>query len=341
MSKKNSTPQENHIQSSSYTPKADLNKQYLDFTSNDRFRESVKNSESKKFMNSIDEFDLCESIVENPAVEELCSRNDWFIDPANPDQLKSPIELKKFLVKQLGYDFSPLTQYDPFTYDGETKDGYRHGYGQLKYKNVEIYNGLFLQDAVHTPAGKTSMIKDIEGAQFFEGKTFFGRKQGAGCIFHRNGKPYCKANFIDDIIVDKKAKIYSEETGNLIFTGEMVDGLKNGIGIEYFDFSENQMAILKGQSKNKQLLNTQFIDYKGEFKEDLRSGRGTEYKVDHSGNSYVVCNSLWSFGNKILDNCQYDNSGKLARRVTNNNYLFCVDYSKKTTIKYISYKDQS
>lgn len=345
LSNKKTPAQDNLI--GSYTPKSSLNKLCIDFGSNDRFKESIKESSPNNYIFSSDFNNSFEGLhsdnfVENQVIKEFCQDNNWFFNPQSPDELITPIELKKILSKKLRFDFEPLTQYDPFKYTGESKDGYRHGYGQLRYNNVEIYSGLFLLDAIHTPVGKVSTIKDIEGAKFFEGNVFLGRKHGLGCIFHRNGEPYCKAMFIDDIIVDKKGQIFSEQTGKLVFQGEMVDGLKNGMGVDYFDFSEDQQKILQSQSHNRILTSAKFIDYKGEFKDDLRSGSGLEYKIDKAGNSYMVCNSFWSFDNKILDTCQYDNSGKLARRaMANNSYLFCVDYSKKGEIKYLTYKNQN
>lgn len=195
--------------------------------------------------------------------------------------------------------FTPMVLKHPFTYVGDEIDGYRHGYGSLFYKDILIYKGLFLLDAIHTQLNENSKIFDIEGNLYYSGQMFFGYKNGKGKIYYQNGHVYYHGNFVMDVAKDNDAKLYAEN-GYQNYSGGIEDGNKVGFGKEYYECGI------------KLLRRGQFFDNEkhGRFVEFLESGvvmRNQKFKDGEESDVYGF----------------YDSRGKLVRRSYNG---FSVSY---------------
>ena len=88
--------------------------------------------------------------------------------------------------------FSPLVMPQVgVKYQGDTANGLRHGKGKLTTKHphyidkeIVLYNGLFLCDAIH---GQECLLYNQKGFLEYKGEVFMGRKK-YGKEYHYNGE---------------------------------------------------------------------------------------------------------------------------------------------------------
>ena len=227
----------------------------------------------------------------------------------------------KKLIKILEKEFSGSKSFHPhclmknFTYLGDIVDGYRHGYGILFFnkkitnfddaffedepcfcehktpKNdniykILLYEGEFLLDAIHS---KDAKIFNINGVIYYIGNIFFGRKEGFGTLFYSNATVKYKGKFSKDMPNDDEGKIFSYKNSLLLYKGGIVDGKRQGHGIEYHLYFTNR------------------VTFKGNFYQNYRHGRGIEY----NDNGDIKSIGLWEYGRKadknvaeISDSCK-------------------------------------
>ena len=68
------------------------------------------------------------------------------------------------------------------TYEGDFKDGLKHGQGTFTFKDGRVYTGMFRQDAIHG----IGMMWDGNNHVKYEGDFSFGYKQGQGVLTTRH-----------------------------------------------------------------------------------------------------------------------------------------------------------
>lgn len=130
-------------------------------------------------------------------------------------------------------------------YEGEWKNGMRHGLGVLVKPNGTRYVGSFFEDKRH---GKGEEV--LRPSYRYVGDFQNDKKAGIGRL-EINGH-YFDGQFKND---KPNGRAVSGRLGGAKnYEGEFLDGLKNGSGILYFDDGRQ---------------------FKGDFKDDLMNGQGT------------------------------------------------------------------
>ena len=81
-------------------------------------------------------------------------------------------------------------------YDGELKDGKRHGHGKYTYSNGNIYEGEWEEDQQSGQGTYTWGEGDFEGDRFI-GKWKGGHRNGEGIYSWSDGRKY-EGNWKDD-----------------------------------------------------------------------------------------------------------------------------------------------
>lgn len=182
----------------------------------------------------------------------------------------------------------PVSGYHEYTYpngdvyEGEFKDGRRHGFGVFTERGTgNVYEGEWHRDLRHGSGVLTSGLKDF----IYDGHWENDMRQGYGhCVirgcetysgnwscnqFHGTGK-YIDAEgavYEGEFALGKKHGVgkQSSSAGGASYTGEWQDGVREGIGVAVF---------LDGST------------YSGSWKSDLQDGEGT-FLSAHGGEKYV------------------------------------------------------
>ena len=122
----------------------------------------------------------------------------------------------------------------------------------------------------------------------FEGKYFFGKKNGKGKEYYKNGNIKFEGNFLNNRKID--GKIYNSEgnevfeiikgkgnvkefndNGILEYEGKYLDGERNGEGKEYNNKGE---IIFEGEYINGKRWNGKGYNDEGKIELQLENGKG-------------------------------------------------------------------
>ena len=152
-------------------------------------------------------------------------------------------------------------------FEGEFEGGLKKGKGVEYDSNGElIYEGEYLYD--HLINGK----EYIKGKLKYEGDFLYDKKWNGKC-FDENG------NIICQLINGKGTVEECDDNGELIYSGEYLNGIRNGNGKEY----EDNILVFEGiyldgnKIKGKEFYSDGTLFYEGEFLNDMRNGKGKEY----------------------------------------------------------------
>uniref|UniRef100_A0A6C0KG05 Phosphatidylinositol-4-phosphate 5-kinase n=1 Tax=viral metagenome TaxID=1070528 RepID=A0A6C0KG05_9ZZZZ len=130
---------------------------------------------------------------------------------------------KKYRNNKLKRNFSKKRQIGGGNYDGEWKDGKKHGQGKMTYNNRDIYEGEWKDDKRHGH-GKYSFID----GEVYEGEWKNGQRDGQGKMAYKNGNLY-EGEWKDGKREGQGKIIYSIGQ-EYLYEGNWKDNMKNGPG---------------------------------------------------------------------------------------------------------------
>jgi hypothetical protein len=161
-------------------------------------------------------------------------------------------------------------------YEGETKDGLRHGHGVHTYANGDVFDGKFENDAA--VYGKfqflsTKLHRILNHGDLYEGEIENGTFNGKGTYHYKSE--------------------YHKYKGSR-YEGQFKDGKRNGEGIYYYEDGSTQEGIFKDNwlTGHGKLTFPSGDIYEGFLFEGIPRGEGTY---------------TWNNGEKYIGN--YNNSG--------------------------------
>ena len=226
-----------------------------------------------------------------PIFDSLKSNQEYFITKFGEDIFegeKTPygIELKGQLIYKDGKKFvGTLIEDKPYEkgiiynkdktifYEGEFDFGIFEGTGKIYYENGDYYIGKFENNkrngkgTLYEKNGKIKFIGEFKNDNYLNGKLFLeggdyyvgpfvdGKEHGKGKIYNKDNILQYEGEFSFGRRGESGTYIIDEDR---YYIGEMRDGLPNGKGL-----------LL--------LLDTNDIEYEGEFVNSFPEGKGTEY----------------------------------------------------------------
>jgi antitoxin component YwqK of YwqJK toxin-antitoxin module len=213
------------------------------------------------------------------------------------------------------------------------------GSGSLYHKNGTLYHEGEIWN--NGPHGKSVKLRNTRGLVYYSGQMINGKKNGTGTIYYNYEKNKIKfsGKFVNDGFHGKNCKIYTEEE-SLEYAGGILEGSKEGPGIEYFEdgkiwyegeFVNNQRTCFNGLvyypngelmyegavlNNKKHGFGKMFdsqcykLRYEGQFENDMPHGAsGTLYNLEN-GN----CEYFGSFVNGMRQGWgkEFHDNGNLA-----------------------------
>ena len=160
-----------------------------------------------------------------------------------------------------------------FAFEGECKNNQKEGKGkEYIVDNQLVFEGEYLYN--QKLRGKSYIDNKLE----FEGEYLCDKKwDGKG--YDENG------NIIYELKKGTgKVKEYNNKFQCLEFSGEYLNGFRNGKGKEHYNFEKLKFEgeYLNGlrNGKGKEYYNTGKLEYEGEYLNGLRNGKGKEYDIN-------------------------------------------------------------
>ncbi|WP_217960009.1 DMT family transporter [Acutalibacter muris] len=166
-------------------------------------------------------------------------------------------------------------------YDGEWKNSVYDGTGTLFFEDGETirYTGGFLDGNYH--GSGTEYYENQKIA--YDGEYQNGAWHGTGDWYYDTGMLYYHGDFSDGTI-NGEGDFYSPTTGKIVYHGEVVNRMREGSGIEYWEDSD------------------QVVKYSGQWHEDKYSGEGKLF--DEDGN--LVYSGMFEDGTPAEDVSELD-----------------------------------
>jgi hypothetical protein len=173
-------------------------------------------------------------------------------------------------------------------YEGEYKDGKKHGQGKMIYENGNIYEGEWKDDKKN---GQGKMV--YKDGSSYEGEWKDDRIEGFGTVIWKNGRKYV-GFLVKDQKHGKGTTYHEDET--IEYEGDYENGKRHGHGTtnrisddgtkvshtgEYFE------GKIHGQGTTSLIFqNGKSVTFSGEYKED-KFYNGTLTKVEPDGTRYI------------------------------------------------------
>jgi hypothetical protein len=176
-----------------------------------------------------------------------------------------PNKSKKYRNHKLKINFSKKRQIGGSNlYEGELKDGKRHGQGKMTYKNGVIYEGEWKDGKIE---GKGKMT--YKNGDIYEGEWKDGNREGQGKMnYYISGNLY-EGEWKDDKRHGHGKLIYSIGQ-EYLYEGEWNDGNKHGPG----KIIERDDTVFEGNWENNKkngpgkIIKTDGTVFEGEWKDD-------------------------------------------------------------------------
>ncbi len=209
---------------------------------------------------------------------------------------------------------------DGSVYDGEIKDGKKHGRGKMNYITGEIYEGDWKDDARSGSGNLTWVNGNIytgewnddkwngngvfseKNGSIYDGQWKDNRREGIGKQIYFNGIIY-EGEFKDD---KKNGRGKFTWPDGEVYEGEFNDDNFNGIG----KYTYSNGSIYEGEWKDDK-KHGQGVRYythecgfmEGEYINDLEEGRHTHFACDGKMIKYYYYNhgKIFTFENDIVD----------------------------------------
>jgi hypothetical protein len=202
----------------------------------------------------------------NPIV--LPPLQNSYYDRYNPIEGFVSVEKDKETISRLIKELEPFMKKAKVGYEGEYKDGKRHGKGKLTYSSAEVYEGEWKDGKYH---GKGKLT--YAGGDMYEGEWKDDKKHGKGTFTYAGGEVY-EGYWKDDKYHGKGQ--YTSASGE-VYEGEFKDGKQHGKG-KYTcasgDSYEGDWKDDKYHGKGKYTYASGEM-YEGDWKDDKCNGKGT------------------------------------------------------------------
>ena len=178
-----------------------------------------------------------------------------------------------------------------FTYEGEWREGKKHGTGKLILGDGGYYEGAFVEGEIegngerlyghsgakyvgHFSKGERHGLGRYEesNGSWYEGNWFYNKKEGFGSCQQTDGTCY-EGEWRNDkkhgegVQVDKDGGRYE---------GDWVNGMRHGQG----SYLISDKSLYEGQWKNDMYHEQRLYDYKGEWQEGKKHGTGKVILMD-------------------------------------------------------------
>ncbi|WP_281890279.1 stalk domain-containing protein [Paenibacillus sp. YYML68] len=196
--------------------------------------------------------------------------------PASWSTMTSTVYIKNSLSADIRRTVS--YGYTRLSYDGETKDGLRQGFGKLYVDGELWYEGHFTGNRMNG-FGK---LYD-KGRLVYEGAFENDLPHGGGSYYYADGSAY-KGSMTRGRLTGT-AKLYNAN-GEHVYDGNWFNGVREGQGVLWLE---------DGSS------------YNGEFHRNERQGRGALFSKDN----VLVYDGDWKGGKRSGSGKEFDKSGKL------------------------------
>ena len=218
--------------------------------------------------------------------------------------------------KRICREFLKNTNY--LIFEGEFKDGKKHGKGEEYYYNIDL-----ALDEEYLNWQKREKNKN----NYFKGNLKFRGEYFEGKII--NGEGYdIYGNFVLKIKNEKGGEYYNNN--NLRFAGEYKNGKRwNGKGYDYY--GDEVFEIENGKGKGKIFNYDGFLIFEGDYLNGVRNGKGKEYGVG----GQILFEGEYYFGKKIKGKkydikrnkiLTFENSKGKEISIPNKNLIFEGEY---------------
>ena len=164
------------------------------------------------------------------------------------EKIKLLKQNKNLTVAQV-YEKEHIIKTDDYYYEGDIKDGMRHGYGYCKWNNGDEYIGDWKNDTMDGYGEYYSAKGDV-----YKGEFKNGMFDGKGTCTFANGDKY-EGEWKNDKLNGKGTYIWANGDK---YEGEWKNGVKEGYGV--YTWADGNR-------------------YEGEWKNDKMNGTGTMYKA--------------------------------------------------------------
>ena len=176
------------------------------------------------------------------------------------------------------------------TYNGQIKDGKRHGLGKMIYSDGDVYEGYWKDDELH---GKGKFVWD--NGDVYEGDFLDGLRHGKGKIKYYYGSEYEGGWNSDKYQGYGK---YTDPNGN-IYKGNFENGLKHGKGEMQYSNGDFYYGNWENNYNNGQGV-MRYHDksiYVGNWEDCEYNGEGTYFDVE--GEKKIIKKGTWALGSHI------------------------------------------
>lgn len=186
-------------------------------------------------------------------------------------------------------------------YEGELRDGVRHGTGRMEWIDGTVYEGDFREGKIHG-SGKMS---DPDG-EVYTGTFDSEIRHGYGNLVFQNGDVY-EGSFVKGVISGEGS--YQEKATGNSYSGLFLKGKRHGEGtLIYEDGRKYQGWFREGLKEGfGELLQANGKTYRGFFSKDVRHGAGVLDDKEQDSlhfqswdNGELVSNELI----EVVENCR-------------------------------------
>ena len=199
-------------------------------------------------------------VLTSRKIDNTTQFEDEFLDCTKPVDHNVLEKELSFLQGVINFEDLCFVAFPDGNYTGEVKNGSRHGWGEMKWKNGTQYGPDLI---FYYSEGDTYLGEWVDGKQngigTFSSKTGVyvgdwkgGLQTGNGTAIYNNGNKYV-GEFVNGF---KEGHGKFEVSNGDVYTGNFQKGQRSGQGIEIFYTGER---------------------YVGQYKNDLQNGIGTAY----------------------------------------------------------------
>lgn len=192
-------------------------------------------------------------------------------------------------------------------YEGELRDGVRHGVGTMEWVDGWLYEGDFREGEIHGTGKMTSPEGEVYTGTFDE-----GIRHGYGILIFQNGDVY-EGSFVKGAITGKG--LFQEKLTGYSYQGLFLNGKRHGEGtlkynnaISYHGWFRNDLKEGFGE-----LHQSDGQVFRGFFYRDVRHGEGVLNDLDNAisyfqtwDNGELVASKLI----EVIENCRLEIEGQ-------------------------------
>ena len=177
-------------------------------------------------------------------------------------------------------------------------------YEHIKYdpKNFDIKGLDFIQKLLKDVQDKKDLSEEINYETYITNLLFVGeyiddklikdktKRNGKGSEYHDNKLTF-EGEYKNGQILNGKGQLF-EYKDHLTFEGEYINGKKNGIVVQYYENTDNNLDSDINSKETPQ------IKYQGKYIDDEKNGIGKEFQYDDKNQPNVIFEGIYKNGKK-------------------------------------------